>query len=96
MYILNSKSRWPLSGTSRIAERFYFNLSKTFQLNWPPPSASIQHVKQRCQPRFELIDDAKFGIKSIHSQFCVILPEMRQKLRLLPLFCVISASISSP
>ena len=37
MYILNSKSRWPLSGTSRIAERFYFNLCKTFQLNWGPP-----------------------------------------------------------
>ena len=124
MYILSSKSRWPLSGTSRIAERFYFNLCKTFQLNWGPPQRfrfnmsknaraeckvktrfqallrrcrfSRRSLNERCQPRFELIDDAKFGIKSIHSQLCVILPEMRQKLRLLPLFCVISASISSP
>ena len=84
---LRSKSRWPLSGTSRIAERFYFNLCKTFQLNWGPPQRfrfnmsknaraeckvktrfqallrrcrfSRRSLNERCQPRFELIDDAK-------------------------------------
>ena len=42
--------------------KFLLSYLNSFELG-PTPAVSFQYVKQRCQPPFELIDDAKLDTK---------------------------------